>query len=141
MNRENVLRLADAIETSDDFTMNVYWHMWPLGDSDCGTPACLAGHAAALYHRDHGGYVDSRPCATTHLGVHHFSTERTAAVFLGIDGNRELQGELFRPERDDARHFAAADAPDGITGSRAAAVLRHFAATGEVDWAVGRDAR
>ena len=42
MNKERMLELADFIEKSETFDQSRIRH-------ECGTPACIAGHAAVLF--------------------------------------------------------------------------------------------
>ena len=134
MNRENVLKLADVVERSETFDMIVYWQVRPHDARRCGTPACIAGHAAALFFEEHGRYVQRHPDG----GIYASHTEQTAALFLGINGDRGQQIELFCPRYEDASCDAFPSEPGWISADRAAAVLRHFAETGEIDWSVGK---
>lgn len=54
MNKENLLRVAEAIERAPDeaFDMSDYGH-------GCGTPACIAGFAAQIAGENPPHYVES----------------------------------------------------------------------------------
>lgn len=113
MNTENVLELAKAVERSGSFDMRNAWT-----DSWLGTPGDIAGHAELLAIRD-GIDLSERPAGT-------------AQIWLGIsDSDAEA---LFEP-RHECADFRAEPGDDGwITAAHAAAVLRRFAESGEIDW-------
>ena len=114
MNKENVLALAErmeGLEEYDDATNNrdnMYSQReWVFG---CGSPACIAGHAAAM------------------LGtgiVTNSNADRMAMEFLGIDWHEAH--DLFDSMPN--TYFENDPSPKD-----AACVLRHLAATGKVDW-------
>ena len=114
MNKANILKLADHIERLDpeEFNQRVFAH-------DCGTPACIAGHALALAGRWGGGVEGSTEDHPVGL----------AAKWLGID--KDTRALLF----DSQPRGYATNYP---TKEDAVATLRHLAETGDVVW---RDAR
>ena len=107
MNTENIIALADLIETlpqagfgsKEGFFMGNWRHA-------CGTPSCIAGWAVHLAGID--------------CGPHQVPDK--AADWLDLPIGEEW--ELFDP-----------DLPySSITPQHAAKVLRHLAETGVVDW-------
>ena len=124
MNRENILKVADAIEQHSipDLGFNMDWleteRIYRLSGHreivrkdntgrDCGTIACIAGWACRL------------------AGVP--ANFGSARKFLGIPEN--LRDPLFY-----AHGSAVQDRLEDIQPQTAVAVLRHLAETGEVDW-------
>lgn len=109
--RANVEKLARALEESETFYMEVFQH-------SCGTPACIAGHAIALWPDISSGHIRS----SAGIGPNFSSF----ASMLGVDEeplealcvNWEYValGGLYQTE---------------ITGRMAAAALRRLADTGE----------
>lgn len=120
MNRALMHRTANAIEESDTFDQGVWAH-------ECGTPGCIAGHAAQLagYEivvkdvSDAGTTVKARVPDT----ILEYDIPSAARVALGID--HATAEALFRSYDDEY-----------ATPWRAAKVLRHLAATGNVEWDV-----
>lgn len=120
MNKDNVLKVADAIEQHSipDLGFNMgYWRnsvhyidrpVRDLSGHNCGTVACIGGWTEAVL----GDPVRD-------LGK--------AGELLQLDPDRA--GMLFCP---DGWHTDNAK----FTTARAVAVLRHLAETGEVDWSV-----
>lgn len=116
MIKKHVLELAEIVERSETFGMRRFFADEPL----CGTPSCIAGHAEAEAVRNGAGMRSS--------------TCQTARRWLDIT-NAEAD-RLFEPIHLHA-HFGAPEGSLGyITRTHAAAVLRHFADTGEIDWRV-----
>ena len=121
MNKERIRHLADVIERQPDaqaklgagFCMRKFFH-------ECGTPACIAGWAHALFSDP----VDD---------ALHFRASYSDEI-LGLS---RRQGDLlFEPDNEHA-YFGAVYGETGyVSAKRAAAVLRHLADTGEVDWSV-----
>lgn len=88
--------------------------------ADCGTAACVAGHAAALFklRPRHSADYDDSPRVSYNWGM-------VAGDFLGLV-NSQREG-LFQPNgywKDEIAHR--------FTPTRAAAAVRELAATGEV---------
>ena len=110
MNKANIWKLADHIEQLDprEYDQSVFAH-------DCGTPACVAGHALALAGRweeaDGGseGFALPFGVAMDWLGLDDVAAER---LFVSYPWGRF----------------------DDATRQDAAATLRHLAETGEVRW-------
>ncbi len=119
MNVENILKVADAIEQHSIPDLGFNMRRWrdragasspDLSGHGCGTVACIGGTAEAMF---------PKKLAEDALGLTH---EQSKALFFAVDGtgNRVISDEEF----------------GSITPSQAAAVLRHLAATGEVDWSI-----
>lgn len=108
MRVDRLNQLADALENGlpdTEFDM-ADW----IEHRDCGTTACIAGHAALLADPD----------------VRWPEVEGTAEAWLGVDRVQSM--ELFTP--------LPVDPWSKITASMAARVVRHLAKTGKVDWSV-----
>lgn len=126
MNKANLLQLADALEhglPAMQFDMS-YW----LHTTDCGTAGCIAGHAAILsgkYPTD-GSYFETN--------AHDVSND-----FLELTD--EMSNHLFTPSSDTRGFSYNLFTYREITAPMAAAVVRHLAETGEVDWSVANDYR
>ena len=121
MNKNNVLKLAKVVEKSTTYDQRLYAHV-------CGTPACIAGHAALLAEPD-GQLV----APTERCGAHFKFSDgeigyisETAQTWLGLE--EWPAAELFDP------HPLGED--EDATSAQAGQVLRHLAETGEVDWMV-----
>ena len=116
MNKERILELADKI---DGLPTVVYGENDPNKRSfcmeatyhPCGNPACLAGWVEEIWD------VEEDPDP------------------LGIVGTKH-EMELFEPRAPWATFFHKPGEEGFITSEHAAAVLRHFAETGEVDWSI-----
>jgi hypothetical protein len=119
MNTDRIRHLADVIEAQphttlaaeSGFNMNNWTHT-------CGTPACICGWTNYVRTGDDEGFLGD---------------VSAAAHYLGISG-RQAE-ELFSPEEtgEDGDNFLSWS---DITPAHAAAVLRHLAETGRVDWSV-----
>ena len=115
MNIERIRELADHVEKlkhvpyikraggPGQFNMRGYTF-------SCGTPACIAGHAVALF----GGDPD-------------LSIGEAAANALGINYEEDFH-PLFEPPYPNLFPWSK------ITPAQAARCLRHLADTGDVDW-------
>jgi hypothetical protein len=125
VNRENVLKVAEAIENHSikwlGFNMSF---IGTTADEDhpdrlnsCQTIACIAGWTKAVLEP-----VGSS-AEFLHWTERHFTHD--VADLLGLDGYESA--ELFLPDRVEW---------DTITPAQAVRVLRHLAETGEVDWSV-----
>ena len=122
MNIDNINRLADVIEAQshtdreaeDGFAMNCFFHT-------CGTPACIAGWADFLANGDEWVASDT-------LESRSQNVEGRAMEWLGMSSSQRY--ELF---------WGGTKIADlaKVTPTHAAAVLRHLAATGDVDWFIG----
>jgi len=128
MNKKNILRLASHIENLkhvnsliwdkfsyeepeyDKFTMSYY-------AANCGTPCCIAGHAAELMLHDRYGKDASLKLVNVPALAYEFFGE----VFIDDKLYR-----LFVPQLN----------LEAITPEVAARVLRHLAETGEIKWPV-----
>lgn len=123
VNRANCLYLADKIEAlplgklgsffntnsklcpSHSFTMETYYDL-------CGTPACIAGHAAAEEMGVKKFSINSsRRCNYVDVVI------QKACKYLGIVEDDSLQHELFYPSKN----------LDKITPTEAAVALRKVA--------------
>lgn len=130
MNAENVNAVADAIEQHKieglGFNMSAFVQEVGGGIKDhsghpCDTVACIAGWAAAVAKSqgpDQLMAMDWDP---------HEAIDREASTFLGIDVDQEHELFFEGPQNT----FFSRVLPE-----QAVKVLRHLAATGEVDWSV-----
>ena len=133
-----LLALADRLDKCKSLTLAKARETFRSGKSDgtgqnmftmetfqypCSSPACLVGHGLALADWE-----------TLHKPFHFFGQAHEA--FMEIYGVGNLQAkELFAPG-DTYRWDYAPDSGHAyyITPKHAAAVLREFVETGEVDW-------
>lgn len=116
MNTDNIRRLADIIEQQPHTTVSALSGFTMLNwTHDCGTPACIAGWANYLHNSDGREQV-------------RMESAYRARLWLGL--GEEDADELFGIGEDDP-------GLESVTPTHAAAVLRHLADTGEVDWSVG----
>lgn len=126
MNRENILKVADAIEQHSipDLGFNMADFLGTYEDRTghgCGTTACIAGWGHAIIHGTYDAeftYVDPDEIAGW-LGISH-----VPACNLFYADNHPLN----------ARDSSGRSWFDEITPKTAVSVLRHLAETGEVDW-------
>jgi hypothetical protein len=116
MNKERILALADIIEKQPhvEHTAAKGFNMWGYRHP-CGSPSCIAGWAIHSFPR-----VRSDEGPQSH-----------AAKILGISWDEA--SPLFDPEH----YVEGVMDMRSITPAHAAAVLRHLASSGEVDWSVG----
>jgi hypothetical protein len=135
-----MLEIADKIEKLDKsgFDLSRWYH------PNCGTPACIAGHAIWEKYRTRGYSQDV--CETW---LHNASHASEAADYFEIDTDTAVQ--LFMPLASDLFPDGIFDKPaelylfpddyarSHVTGKWAAATLRHLVRTGEVNWQVGRE--
>ena len=131
--RERLYRLAATIETKadvnpddgrhkpiiragDGFAMQQY-------DFDCGTPACIAGWACWQLAQDGKEVRGLHPACllNAYLGL---GADDCADLFTPTGG---LDGDGYDMQLLPGEH-------GHITPKHAAACLRHYADTGEVDW-------
>ena len=136
MNTERILAIADMIEQHTipwlGFNMGPFfvpaaerddegYHEAPdRSGHNCGTVACIAGHAIVLKNN-----IMNEPKRTEELGSDFLSE---AAAYLGLDYPGNAQ-ELFFAE-------GSGQYRDNIGAEQAVRTLRHLAATGTVDWTV-----
>ena len=116
MNTENILKLANLIEFSETYDQTCFKHL-------CGTPACIAGHAVILA----GGRLspssyDNGLCLDQHGGRSHARV--VAKEWMGL--NERQANDAFDPCPYSWDH--------DTTPQDAAAMLRHLAETGKVEW-------
>lgn len=125
MNVENVDKLIRHLESLQDsslvgFNMGTYLQEPNAGafaDDDCGTTACLAGHAVIM---------EADPAELSHMNVHMFYMEHDFAMEARniLDLNIDEAEGLFYGEGYDYR----------ATLLEAIDVLRVFRQTGIIDW-------
>ena len=138
VNRENVLKVAEAIETGALVERGIGFNMARYGAAvddiakdhidNCGTVCCIAGYALALKRPDISG---------EDIAGEHFNIEAEATRYLGLDLGDA--GELFLPQPPYSRPWNQIDHQRylaQITPAQAVRVLRHLAETGEVDWSI-----
>lgn len=120
VNAKNVLKVADAIETHSIKTLGFNMAVWDkpyyedMSGHDCRTCACIGGWTNRVFKRN-----DPRAGSFEAMKI--------------LDLSREERNALFFPN-DPKLLFAYKATP-----KKAAAVLRHLAATGKVNWRVGRN--
>lgn len=129
MNRERLLRVADAIQKHEiewlGFNMQTFRG---VGDPDrsehnCETVACIGGWAEVLRRREAG-----EPLTAETFTSRDWSIRDKAQDWLELtDGEAE---ELFALGSSDF------DYVEYMTPEQAVTVLRHAAKTGEIDWSV-----
>ena len=133
--RDRLYRLAATIETKAGVDPDDSRHRQIIRDGDafamqiydfyCGTPACIAGWACWQLVED--GKATSEP---------QFSMEQLKEYLgLGADDAFELFTPMA-PSRSSGEYDmnAIPGDPGHITPRHAAACIRHYAETGEVDW-------
>ena len=113
MDKKRILELADLIEAQPharrDAESGFNMNEWA---HDCGTPSCIWGWSESM--RLKTNLIDIE-APTSH-----------SLKYLGITGDDGMK--LFTP--------SSAGRYDDITPAHAAAVLRFFAKTGDVNWGV-----
>jgi len=124
--------LADMIERSKTYDQRGWTHSGD-GPFDCGTPACVAGHACVLSgarivdvgHRGHDGRY--RAPIWEYEG-RRYATYSLAKKWLGLsyDQDDPLFNAYTVPDPDVGRREPTRD--------EAAATLRRLAVTGKVEW-------
>lgn len=126
MNRENILKVADAIaqHSIPNLGFNMAWiyaeanlYNPDQSGTNCGTTACIAGWAYAV---EHGGRIPDLPEEV------EIKAADAASKFMGLPPRKS--DDLFYPFGHKERL--------AIEPSQAVAVLRHLAETGEVDWSI-----
>lgn len=131
MNTERILRLADTIERFGDehFTMSLVSnpHFERYGPTFCGSVACVCGWAGWLKVQETGQALDGPPSFSEVSEWLGFSADPTPQFFRRYP----LAIELFTPYGW-RENYDANGRP--YTAKRAATVLRHLAATGQVNW-------
>lgn len=130
VNRENILKVADAIENHSikwlGFNMASWFdadarHPWSPKDNtnhNCGTVACIGGWAGVLAM----GKKTEKSAAKALANLN----ETRIHEFLGLE--TEVARSLFLPS-----HKVVGKWSD-ITPAQAVRVLRHLAETGKVNW-------
>lgn len=129
MNRERLLRVADAIEKHEiewlGFNMQTFGGADDLDRSEhnCETVACIGGWAEALRRREAGEPLTARTFASR-----DWSVRDKAQDWLELtDGDAKKLFALGSHDFDLVEH---------VTPVQAVTVLRHAAKTGEIDWSV-----
>lgn len=123
-------RQPEAGDEAQNFDMR-YWEF------NCGAPACIAGWARHLWGEEVGIYERFR--ARRPRRHYNAPAPRAAAAALGIR-DVETAMRLFEPQGYPASFHAEPGMANYVSSGHAAAVLRHLADTGEVDWSVGAPA-
>lgn len=132
MNIERILQLADYIEYHPEKFNMSEWMSENIRMLDveaeelyhmCGTSACIAGHAVAMFRPD--------------INLKEFCDfAGEGKSILGLDDLDGAYYILFNPSK--AAH--GIDVKD-VTNLHAAKCLRHLAATGKVDWIATKPTR
>ena len=136
MNVKNVLKLADRIECLEN-TTKFAKHGRPAQagtfsmrniSHTCGLPACISGWAFHLAVEE----FHATPPKDQH------KCNLNGSGWLGFDEykDREILKNLFVPRYHEAHTWDKPGETGYISSKRAAAVLRHLAETGEVDWSI-----
>lgn len=122
MNKERLEIIATWLEAGaphkhgvDGFSMREYRR-----SDGCDTVCCIAGAAQQFFAPEAVGLPES---------IH-------AAAQLLLDLHDTHADRLFMPLNDFADFSAGPNKPGYVTPMRAAKVIRHLMATGEVDWSV-----
>ena len=125
LNIEVINQLADVIEQCEEVEQRL--HKWGMvgpafnmqkAHYRCGAPACLIGHNASMHGRTRTALFGNLEIADD-LGI----TEKQA-------------DELTAPQHDYADYYVNPGSQGFITKDHAAAVLRHLADEGVVDWSI-----
>lgn len=133
MNKQNVMRVADAIERAElapEFGFNMNYVEATRGafaqdmtGRECGSVGCIAGWCAKLADNDDDDYK-KRGSILTYCSDQ--SVFNRAQEWLDLSDAQA--GPLFGPE--------TLEDWDNITTAQAVATLRHLAETGDVVWKV-----
>ena len=110
MNRDNIYKLIDELAASENYHQNKHTH-------DCGSPACIAGHAAHLSGIEGLDWLSGS------------EIETAARHWMGIDnytGEKMFDGMPLG--------YAAE-----VTKRDAIGMLVNFALTGDVKWVKTRE--
>ena len=153
MNKANVLKLADFIEKSETYYQGRWLQRYGDIGSDCGSPACIAGHCLSLavsegFELSKDTFIQGsfeQDCEMNKEGIfkHRYdATWWTHRVFEEyIEVNEKDYDELVAGSPlESALTYAETERYVQINGSLsptreiAVSVLRNFAETGEVDW-------
>lgn len=132
MNIERLHTLADHIEngiTDAEFNLGDWG-----GEGACGTVGCIAGHAAMMSVAESGGEIiwcSVPPPPRRKMDASWVQSE--AARWLGLPG--EVAAALFVPH-ETRLGDQGIDNPYELPRRDVAAVIRHLASTGLVDWSV-----
>ena len=149
LDKERMLTLADSIEASE-YKRNCDWgpldedgdepdpcglnvpafDMSDFFHKHCGAPTNIAARAATMFTRE---YDDLGESWSEYLGDYWYAAE-LAETALGLSEKQAT--DLFAVNEDSADPQADEGEPGFISPKRAAAVLRHLAETGEVDWTI-----
>lgn len=87
MNKDRLMKVREVVKTSPTFQMDRYAH-------DCGTPACVAGHAIVMFHEGDIRVSQYKGTAQKLLGL---SSDEADWLFLGMFSQKPL-GEVKRRE-------------------------------------------
>ena len=132
MNIENIKLLRDDLELSRSFTMRTY-------KTTCGTPQCIAGHAAYLACQTDKNLVcdnlETTPGDYTvdelYQTIPHSHCHVIAKKWLNIDNVDAFL--LFGPDSEFVEFDAHPGNPKYITKKRAMAQLNYMIENGEID--------
>lgn len=133
VNRENVLKVADAIEKHSIEWLGFNMDEWaaeagksyPDRLDSCSTVACLAGWTYVVR------YPSTTPEQLLRLSDDFYSGKQRTVLTRA-----ETFLELTDRESDDLFRPSGAGAWNKIEPSKAVAVLRHLAETGVIDWSI-----
>ena len=114
MNKQKLQSFIDYMKTvpESEYDQTQWFH-------HCGTPACIAGHAAVFFGWGHEGYSKVKKNEQMLL------VSEAADKELGLSSNQSAWLFVGYPTDDDP-----------VLVSQAVRVLQHLRDTGEVDWGI-----
>lgn len=86
MNKDRLMKVREVVAVSPTFQMDRYAH-------DCGTPACVAGHAIVMFHE--GELLPVSHYKGTAQELLGLSSDEADWLFLGMFSQKPL-GEVTR---------------------------------------------
>ena len=98
MNREKLVQLQDTLRGTDTYDQVKYFH-------DCGTPACIAGHAHALFVGEQFPIFDEDDALENIVSTLGIDTPEAQALFRAHPyrhGGPEWGIEEYVPTKHDA---------------------------------------
>ena len=153
MNKANVLKLADFIEKSETYYQGKWLRRHGEIGSDCGTPACIAGHCLSLAVSEGYEYSDhaytqgsfEQDCIMDDNGIFKHRYDATWWVenlfrrYLEVNDKDHNELVAYSPldfalTYDETERYIQLNGSLSPTREIAVSVLRNFAETGEVDW-------
>lgn len=116
--KEKLLLVADLVERGLQGS-DIGFDMSSMRrDQDCGTVACIGGHVVAYFEPEIFKSQSTYEISQTASRILNLSHEEHMELFYMWSGNFPM---------------------DDVTRQHAAAVIRYFAETGEIDWGIGQE--